>query len=1401
MIEPLNQCLVRILSEDGDVKGAGFLIYPNRILTCAHVITDALGLPRKTLEIPSSEVSIDFPLLGERHHSVKARIVFWQPANAEDIAGLELKEPIPSRANPIWLLPSMELREHCFQTCGFPSGRPNGAWATGILSGSTAEGWIQIEGTREQGYALEPGFSGAPIWDEELHSIVGMAVASDPERQNAKVAFMIPASVLIEIWQELGQRPICPYQGLSAFEEENERFFFGREIFIEKLVSAVQLHSLVSVIGPSGCGKSSVVKAGLMPQLKRQDRQQKQWNIVYFRPGDRPFRNLAQSLMPFLVPQSQDSIQQLQTLAILERDLRSEENALRNTIEFISSKSSDTHLLLVIDQFEELYTLCEEQEQLFFLRSLLIVLNAAKNAGVRFTTILTLRADFLGEVLSNRDLADFLEEGDQLLGPMNQAELRQAIEKPAAALGVIIENGLTQRLLDDVGSEPGNLPLLEFSLTQLWENLHNAELTNATYDEVKYTNGNINLQGVKAALVLYAEETYNTLQTQTDQERVRQVFIQLVKPGEGVPDTRRLATRKEIGEENWELVRRLADDRLVVTNTYSIIDSTNQKIEEETSELIHEALIRGWFRLQEWLNADRDFYTWQERMRTTMRQWEDAGKDESALLQGSVLMKAEAWLRERPKNMSQDGRDFIKQSIKVRGRKQRRANYLRTGFSAFASVLAGIAIFSSIGQANAKINAQTALSEAQFALNQRLDALRSGIQAIQELRQLNPWYAAYSKTQMRTISALPQIVYGVREQNRFDGHNKKVEGVGYSPNGKLIVSTSEDQTIKIWNRRGQLLKTLTGHKNWVNKVSFSPDGTQFATASSDKTINLWRIKCLDKQGDDCLDIEASLITTLRGHKNWVTDVNFSPDGKTLISASRDGTFKIWSSNGVLQKDILVKSVNFAETKEENEVWGISFSPDGKVIATANSDKTVKLFSLDGNLLKTLSEHSNLVRDVSFSPDGKYIASASDDNTAIIWTSKGALVRKLEGHKGHVNRVRFSPNSQMLVTTSDGDSENVKLWQNNGTLLETLNGHTDRVKDVSFSPDAQHLVTASWDTTIRLWNLTGLFPKTLEGHTDRVMDVSFSPDGKTLASASWDRTVKLWDRNGNLLKTLHHLDKVNGVSFSPDGELLASVTAEKDKSVWLWSKTGERQNILIGHTDYIRAVSFSPDNQIFATAGGEKDRTVRLWSREGQILQVLKGHQDGVFGVSFSPDGQLIASSGKDNTVKLWNRKGQLLRTLTGHTGWVWNVSFSPDSQTIASASEDNTVKLWKQDGTLIKTLEGHTARVSDVNFSPNGQIIATGSSDATIKLWSREGQLLTTLEGHADRVMSVSFSPDGKLLASTSVDRTIKLWNLEDLRLTSDLDILVKQGCTWLKDYLKNNQKLEEGDRQLCNEK
>jgi len=548
--------------------------------------------------------------------------------------------------------------------------------------------------------------------------------------------------------------------------------------------------------------------------------------------------------------------------------------------------------------------------------------------------------------------------------------------------------------------------------------------------------------------------------------------------------------------------------------------------------------------------------------------------------------------------------------------------------------------------------------------------------------------------------------------------------------------------------RVQERNTLDRHTAQVWGVSFSPDGKTIASASADKTVKLW-------------NAEGKELKTLKGHTAEVYGVSFSPVGaslssdigKTIASASLDKTVKLWNAAGKELKTLRGHTA---------AVWGVSFSPDGKTIASASADNTVKLWNAEGKELKTLKGHTAGVYGVSFSPDSKTIASASLDKTVKLWNAEGKELKTLRGHTAAVWGVSFSPDGKTIATASL--DKTVKLWNAEGKELKTLKGHTAEVYGVSFSPDGKTIASASLDNTVKLWNAAGKELKTLKGHTAAVYGVSFSPDGKTIASASLDKTVKLWNAAGKELKTLKgHTAEVIDVSFSPVGASLSSdigktiASASLDNTVKLWNADGKELKTLKGHTAAVNGVSFSPDGKTIASAS--LDKTVKLWNADGKELKTLKGHTAEVIGVSFSPDGKTIASASLDKTVKLWNAAGKELKTLKGHTAAVIGVSFSPDGKTIASASLDNTVKLWNAEGKELKTLKGHTAEVNGVSFSPDSKTIVSASWDNTVKLWNADGKELKTLKGHTAAVYGVSFSPDGKTIASASEDKTVKLWN------------------------------------------
>jgi WD40 repeat protein len=748
------------------------------------------------------------------------------------------------------------------------------------------------------------------------------------------------------------------------------------------------------------------------------------------------------------------------------------------------------------------------------------------------------------------------------------------------------------------------------------------------------------------------------------------------------------------------------------------------------------------------LDTDREHVKSHTKWSQCALEWEQRGKRDDLLLRGNNLEEAEKWLKQSldkkpfPTLLQQE---YISKSRQAEmARQEQERNLLES-----------------------QINALSRFSLLLNDTGQKLDALVEAIRAERQLQKHLNWVNPAIKS--RVLTALQAAVYGqgFRERNRFTGHTDVVNSVSFSPDGKTIATASGDNTVKLWSVEGKQLLTFTGHTDVVNSVSFSPDGKTIATASGDNTVKLW-------------SVNGKQLLTLTGHTQGVNSVSFSPDGKTIATASRDKTIKLWSVEG---KQLLTLA---GHTQGVNSV---SFSPDGKTIATASRDKTIKLWSVKGKQLLGLTGHTVGVNSVSFSPDGKMIASASFDNTIKLWSVEGKQLQTLTGHTDGIMSISFSPDGKMIASASFDNT--IKLWSVEGKQLQTFTGHSVGVNSVSFSPDGKTIASASFDKTIKLWSVEGKQLQTLVGHTQGVNSVSFNPDGKMIASAGRDNIVKLWSVEGKQLQTFTgHTDWVNSVSFNPDGQMIA--TASRDKTIKLWSVEGKQLLTLTGHTDVVNNVSFSPDGQTIVSAS--RDNTVKLWSVEGKQLLTLAGHTQGVNSVSFSPNGKMIASASGDKTIKLWGVEGQELLTLMGHTSVVNSVSFSPDGQTIASASRDNTLKLWSVEGKQLLTLSGHTQGVNSVSFSPDGKTIASASRDNTLTLWSVEGKQLLTLKAHTEGIMSVSFSPDSKMIASASRDKTVVLWNLHELQL----DKLLVCACDCVRDYLKNNPNVEEGNKHLC---
>jgi DNA-binding SARP family transcriptional activator len=437
----------------------------------------------------------------------------------------------------------------------------------------------------------------------------------------------------------------CPYRGLHSFREEDASAFFGREEFVSELLLAAQQRPFTAVIGPSGAGKTSAIHAGLIPALHRRG----DWIVVSTRPGSRPFHALAASLLPCLAPNLGNTEQLVETRRLADA-LLGGQISLLDVLERITHRPNagqPGHFLLVVDRFDEVFSPAVDlaTRQRFIDALLGLEPIQPRATPPQFVVIAALRADFLGQALAYRSLTSALHGASMMLGPMTRAELTRAVVNPAHLLHVEFEPGLVERILRDVGAESGNLPLLEFALAVLWERQQSGQLTHAVYESIG---------GVGAALAQHAETVIAEL-TPEDQALARRIFMQLIRPGDDTGDTSRTATASELGAKAWHLATRLADSRLLATGR----DSAGQA----TAEIIHVALVHHWSRLRGWIEEDRAFRLWQERLRTAMNQWEGQRRDEGALLHGSTLATAQAWQVERPDEIGQAEAGYIAASL------------------------------------------------------------------------------------------------------------------------------------------------------------------------------------------------------------------------------------------------------------------------------------------------------------------------------------------------------------------------------------------------------------------------------------------------------------------------------------------------------------------------------------------------------------------------------------------------------------------------------------------------------------------------------------------------------------------------------------------------------------------
>ena len=1340
MTRPIERALIRIYTLGG-IAGVGFLLDPNHASTCWHVIERA--------QSKDDTLTVDFPFLAPGKHLL-ARVE--KADQVQDVAVLRLEGELPAGVEPLRLVTPRETWGHPFRAFGFPAGHDSGVWAKGVLRAPIGDiGWLQIEDAHQTGYFVQPGFSGAPVWDEEADGVVGMVMAAERD-PGIRAAFCILAEQLIAFWPEWQEHAILPnpYRGLLAFREQDAPFFFGRETFIDRLVAAVEGEApLVAVIGPSGSGKSSVVFAGLLPRL----RPWPDWAIITLRPGGHPFEAIAEAALPLLEPETTET-DRLREVPKLAASLRAGEIGPDRLVRRILEKQGKEHLLMVVDQFEELYTLCDEENRRTFLdrlieaASLVAPLHHPSLAPLRL--VLTLRADFLSQALAYRPFADLLDRaGWMLLGPMSREELEAAVVRPAEKQGIAFEEGLVARILDDVGEEPGNLPLLEFALTQLWEQQERGVLTHRAYETIG---------GVEGALVRYADRVYEELD-EAEQERAREVFIQLVHPGEGTEDTRRRATRKELGEARWALVQRLADARLVVTDR----SPTGQEVVEVT----HEALIRYWGRPQEWMAKNREFRLWQERMRSLCRQWEESGKDEGALLRGALLAQAVEWLERRGGEVEDNLRTFIRTS-QERAEAERVATERRRRWSTLVAVGAAVVLLIlallALGQRNVALEAQATSEEHRRIAKAR--QLAAQAQYMSRLPRSNTERIIAPLLAMEVLRHTPSVeAHDVLQQVLFNRlplrviyHRGPVYDVAFSLDGRFLGTASADGTARLVEvTTGRELARIQ-HEGRVSNVVFSPDGRFLASASWDGTAAL-------------VEVTTGRELTRVRHGSDVSTIVFSPDSRFLATAgSVDGVVALWE---------VTTGRELTRIRHGGGVSKVVFSPDGRFLVTASWEGTVRLVKVSGNRELVRSQDERKVNEVAISPDGRFLAVASNDGVVtLVEASTGHELTHVQ-HKDKVNKLAFSPDSRFLAT-GGYDGTVVLVEVPTGRTVGSVK-HEEWIRELIFSPDGRFLATLSNDNIVALVEAPTGRELARVQHEDTVWKVTFSSDSRFLATAGNDGTAILLEIvTGREQARIHHNGVVVDIAFSPDGHFLATASSS-GTAVLIETATGHELT-RIQHEGGVWDVTFSSDSRYLVTASdsGTVSLIEVITGRELSRIQHEACRLGSSLGLCvesvFSPDNRFLATAGNDGTVVLVETATGRELTHIQHEGRVWDITFSPDSRYLATAGVDGIVALVEMTAVRKQFRIQHEESVDKALFSPGGRFLAIRKDEKTVVLMEiPTGRELTRVQ-HEDTVERIVFSPSSRFLATVNGDGTVAL---VDIVTGRELARVHHEGVVW----------------------
>ncbi len=569
-------------------------------------------------------------------------------------------------------------------------------------------------------------------------------------------------------------------------------------------------------------------------------------------------------------------------------------------------------------------------------------------------------------------------------------------------------------------------------------------------------------------------------------------------------------------------------------------------------------------------------------------------------------------------------------------------------------------------------------------------------------------------------------------QREWAAHEGPIFAIAFSPvDPSLLVSVAGDRTLRFWDPQtgGETHRETLDRSAFA--IDFFDDGKTLAIGGADQNVSLWRVR------------RPKEMTVMKGHFDFIYDVDVSSDGLLVASAGLDRTIRLWDA----------KTGEALETLEGHdlEVWGVAFSPDAKILASGSADQTVRLWDVqEGRLITALTGHTDRVRSVGFSPDGKLLASCGHDRTIWIW-DMSAKSQPLEVPIRYTDRADEYFFERMHLP-------------NSGFPKDQFKGHAGHVTDLAWSANGKSLLSASVDGTAKRWNVAELDQRlVLDNHSRSVNAVAVSNDGRMMISASNDRTARLWDlaTMKQIGEPIEHDQMVLAAAISPNGRLYA--TGGFGKEVTLGQLSGSSRLQLQGHQRGISSVAFSPDSSRLASAS--HDGTVKVWDvATGQLVADFRQHQGRVQSVLFLTNDS-IASAGDDQEIRIWNAStGESIDQWKGHTATIWSLAISHDRRLLASAGFDQTIRVWdlQSNGECALTIEAHAEPIRSVAFCPDNLTLASAGDDKTIKLWDvATGEPKSTFKESESRIWSLSFSPNAEQLFSSSL--VIRVWNARRL--------------------------------------